>query len=373
MPMTISFQNGSNYCFKHNSRDAQFCAKEPHIDLSKPHEIWHQEKLGEAYKNLFGEAVKTYNEKQKRTDRKIKNYLSMIQQDKTRHECYECIVQIGSKNNPCDEQVGKQILRKFYDDWQVRNPSLHVVGCYYHADEQGAPHLHIDYVPVAKGYKNGMAVQNGLEKALSNINPDLFRTQKINGKQLTGQMIWQQRERDCLTDMCNERGLGVVQGVAKGKQHQDTEIFKREKQLEKNEQAVADREADLQKREKKEMDIINARKQLEKNFFDATQVAPSFPTFQQFEEHEHPDKNMIQTMFDYLGIQYKKLYQLASGAVHALHKWRNMSADDLEERAQAYRDVGAKNGFEYNDIVIKKEEQERAQEAEKKRDSGWSR
>ena len=37
-----------------------------------------QENLKEAYEKEFGEAVKNYNEKQKRKDRKIKNYLDKI-------------------------------------------------------------------------------------------------------------------------------------------------------------------------------------------------------------------------------------------------------------------------------------------------------
>ena len=37
--------------------------------------------------------------------------------------------------------------------------------CHYHADE-ATPHIHLDFVPVATGYKQGLDVQNGFDKAL---------------------------------------------------------------------------------------------------------------------------------------------------------------------------------------------------------------
>ena len=56
-------------------------------------------------------------------------------------------------------ETGYSVLRAFYDGWKERNPRLELIGAYYHADEDGVPHVHIDYIPVATGYVNGMSTQ----------------------------------------------------------------------------------------------------------------------------------------------------------------------------------------------------------------------
>ena len=43
--------------------------------------------------------------------------------------------------------------------------NLKLMECHYHADE-ATPHIHLDFVPVATGYKQGLDVQNGFDKAL---------------------------------------------------------------------------------------------------------------------------------------------------------------------------------------------------------------
>lgn len=63
-------------------------------------------------------------------------------------------------------QLSKAIMHKFVDNWSARNPNLKLIGAYYHADEDGEPHIHLDYVPVAHGYVKGMETQTGLVKAL---------------------------------------------------------------------------------------------------------------------------------------------------------------------------------------------------------------
>ena len=69
----------------------------------------------------------------------------------------------------CDEATGKKIMREFVDEWPKSNPNLELIGAYYHADEQGEPHVHIDYIPVAHNYTRGLEVQNGLVKAFGEM------------------------------------------------------------------------------------------------------------------------------------------------------------------------------------------------------------
>ena len=56
----------------HNKRDPQLVRSEKHIDLSRPHEtILYCGTLEQCYEQIFGEAVKNYNAKQKRKDLRI--------------------------------------------------------------------------------------------------------------------------------------------------------------------------------------------------------------------------------------------------------------------------------------------------------------
>ena len=106
----------------------------------------------------------------------------------------------------------------------MKYPNLAVVGAYFHADEKGAPHLHIDYVPVAHGYKKGLGVQNGLVKAFGEMGFIL------KGKD-TAQILWQRDLKSRVTKLAQERGFKVVEPTVKRKKHIETAFYKLEKQL----------------------------------------------------------------------------------------------------------------------------------------------
>ena len=71
MTTTISTHNGSAAHRGHNIRDERAIKNQDHIDRSGGFEVWKDEKPKDAYNRLFGQAVKEYNDKQTRSDRKI--------------------------------------------------------------------------------------------------------------------------------------------------------------------------------------------------------------------------------------------------------------------------------------------------------------
>jgi hypothetical protein len=151
MSKTISFHNGTTLCQEHNRRNRKYADKQPHIDKDRKDEniIFVDRKLKEVYKELFDEAVKEYNAKQKRKDRRIKDYYQKIKEDKKKNVCYECIVQIGDMHDTSySSEKEIQALDEYFKGWKERNPNLILVGAYMHNDESTS-HLHIDYVPVA--------------------------------------------------------------------------------------------------------------------------------------------------------------------------------------------------------------------------------
>ena len=229
-----SFHNGTAYRREHNIRMRTVTDKEEHIDRHGKYEIWHDEKLSDAYERIFGEAIREYNEKQKRKDRRIDpNYLKTIQEDKDKHPVYEVIIGVyAQEETVIHEREARDILREFFDTWKERNPNLEIIGAYYHADEQGAePHLHIDYVPVAEYTKHGAKLQNGLVKALEQQGIVLQKSDKENKiSWKTAQTQWQDREREVFDELCRARGYTVEHPVIEGKKeavaHLETQIYK---------------------------------------------------------------------------------------------------------------------------------------------------
>lgn len=228
MGVTLATHNGSLVRREHNIRNPKVVAKEEHIDMNGVHEIWHDEKIREAYDRIFGDAVEKYNERQKRADRKISNYYNEIEKHAKKHVAYEMIVGVYSdkKSGYLDEEMQHDILKDFVDGWSKRNPNLELIGAYYHADEQGEPHVHLDYVPVAHGYTRGMDTQNGLVKAFEEMGIEK------KGRE-TAQIQWEKRENAVLERICRDYGLDVDHPREEGRKHLETEQYKAKQELDK--------------------------------------------------------------------------------------------------------------------------------------------
>ena len=119
---------------------------------------------------LFDEALKRYNDKQTRADRKIENYYEKIRSSKQEKPFHELILQIGDKENMSAESengtLAREILDEYYRGFQERNPQLKVFSAHLHMDE-ATPHLHIDFVPFTTGSKRGLDTRVSLKQALA--------------------------------------------------------------------------------------------------------------------------------------------------------------------------------------------------------------
>lgn len=219
MSYTLSVQNGSQCNRSHNIRSEKTIMKEPHINPEGQFEIWHDEKEQDAYQRLFGLSVKRYNKKQTRKCRQISSYYNKVKNSGQQHTAYEVIITVGNRDNKPDDETGKKILKEYCDTWKQRNPTLELIGAYYHADEldpetgqPSAPHVHIDYVPVADGYKNGMETRTCLNRALESMGFEK------KGK-LTPQIQWQTRERRELEGICRSMGVEFEPERASARRH----------------------------------------------------------------------------------------------------------------------------------------------------------
>lgn len=232
---TIATHNGSAVARQHNLRNPKITGKEDHIDPEGIHEVWLDEAPKAAYERLFGEAVRAYNEKQSRPDRKIADYYKKILEDKKKHPVYEMIAGVYDKS--ISFEMKREILCEYADGWNERNPNLELIGLYFHADEEGEEHLHADYIPVARGCKRGLETQTALVKALEQQGIVSGPTMKE-----TAQILWQRKENAALEQLCLERGISVDHPQRDGekKQHLDTDLYKLQKKKESLEKDLED-------------------------------------------------------------------------------------------------------------------------------------
>jgi hypothetical protein len=213
---TISFPKGRGH-LTHNNRD--FISKNVVQERTPWNRTYIQEPLEDAYDKCFGQALRDYNAAQKRKDRRKENYLKDIQNSGNGEKpFYENVVQIGKMSdtamvddngNITDEaKAAIDVLEKYALTFQERNPNLYLFNCVMHLDE-ATPHLHMDYIPVAHGYKTGMETRNSLTKALQQMGFAKAVSRKENET-----VAWQKREREYLTKLCREHGIEIeVLGV----------------------------------------------------------------------------------------------------------------------------------------------------------------
>ena len=122
------------------------------------------------YHQLFDEALKRYNEKQARADRRISNYYEKIRSGNQEKPFHEIILQIGNKDDTSATgeyaEQAQTVLDEYYQGFQERNTNLRVFSAHLHMDE-ATPHLHIDFVPFTTGSKRGLDTRVSLKQALA--------------------------------------------------------------------------------------------------------------------------------------------------------------------------------------------------------------
>ena len=212
MGVGISFsQNKGN--LSHNER--KFYTNNIDIDRSKDNLQFYSLSVEEAYKEYFGNAIDEYNRTQKRKDRlkSVDKYLFELRENEHKKGAekpfYEIVVQIGDKNtcnilnNKEQAENAKNVLIEYVKGWQDRNPNLRVFNATIHMDET-TPHLHLDYIPVATGYKQGLKVRNSLSKAL-----ECQGLGKGVGRNDNSSIRWQKQEREVIKDLAINHGFEI--------------------------------------------------------------------------------------------------------------------------------------------------------------------
>lgn len=227
----------------HNRRDYEKIGREipDNINTLMTHEnvTIVDKDIRTAYKEIFGEVLQEYNSRQKRSDRKIDDYYEHILKSKNGEKpFYEDVLQWGRmedfKAEPQLREKAKECLVEYARTFEDRNPNLKLIGAYVHMDE-ASPHLHLDYIPVAKGYKTGLQARNSLDKAMKQMGYTPVKESRKNN----ATKLWKENEREYFGELCRSKGLKVEAERSLGRKQFTVSEFK-EAQNEMLEEIKAD-------------------------------------------------------------------------------------------------------------------------------------
>lgn len=249
MSMSVSLKKATNKTnIKHNNRTMSEKEKErnSHIDYSRSDENKYlvQKDLKELYREEFGEVLEKYNAKQKRNDRKIDDYYKHIQSSKKTSLQQEMIIQVGDKNDFSSKQdfeKANEILEEWLSGFEKRNPNLKIYNAVIHNDE-ASPHMHLNFVPVASGYKRGLEKQVSFDRAITQQDPILDKTRPFDD--------WREKEVNLLGEMLKERS--IERKIVGTNDYKDVREYKERKDLQREIQQL---EKDLTNKKNKLLEM----------------------------------------------------------------------------------------------------------------------
>ena len=261
----------------HNSR--KFHAK--NTDPNRTH--WNveycNEDIKDVYHELFDDALKRYNDKQTRKDRKIDDYYEKIRSGKQEKLFHEVIIQIGDKDNMGSETMEGQLAAKILDEYmkgfQERNPTLRVFAAHLHLDE-ATPHLHIDFIPYVTGSKRGLDTRVSLKQALSSLGfkgglrSETELNQWVQSEKQKLAMVMRENEIEWDQKGTHEQHLSVLDYKKKVREQEVEELTEHKNLLEHDLHDISECVDEIQKEKEqaeKERDaVIKKTEVLEKRF-----------------------------------------------------------------------------------------------------------
>ena len=222
--LSISFRSDDG-CVEHNNRD--FFTDNVDKSRTANNITFIKRDLRELYHELFDEALAEYNARQNRPDRQIPDYYEHIRKSKKEKLFQEIIVMFGNSEN-CgvgseNWETAVNLLDEYMREFEKRNPNLKVFNAVMHLDE-ATPHLHINFIPVCYGQKQGLSTRVSMKRAIQQMS---FTA---SGKKETEAILWGSSERAKLTEILNNHNI-VRQVVGAFHDHKSVEEYKRYAQI----------------------------------------------------------------------------------------------------------------------------------------------
>jgi hypothetical protein len=264
---------------KHNNREQdEYENKLIDVSREKENKYLIQEDIKKIYEREFGEALEKYNAKQKRKDRKIKDYYKHIQKGKKTSPQQEMIIQVGEgKDYEFGDdgwRIANEILEEYVKEFEKRNPNLKVYNAVIHNDET-TPHLHLNFVPVATGYKRGLEKQVAFDRAIKQQDEQFNVDRPFD--------VWRDSEVEYISELMRE--YGIERKLVGTNEIEDTNELKR---------ITAEREKLARERELLEKEKKAYFENLNKNIDSAANERLTYSYKEKaIEEYETVEKNFF--------------------------------------------------------------------------------
>ena len=351
---TASFHQEADHNEEHDDRDVPVSYADPSRECDN---IYYEKNMTkeEAFIYLFENSINEYNDSQPRKDRQYLTekidengkkqtvgggaaYLDMLLEKKAEQDLkikqmqregktvkqisrakkavmpsYQFIITIGSKavnpefnavNGPRKYEI-RDLLEKYMNEFQERNPNAFLYNAPIHMDEAGQPHLHGSVVFFAEGcFKNGPKRQCSQKQALKAMGFESDTKKNEEGKYELAITKWQNAEREYIHELMKEHDIEWKKGKG-SKEHLSRsayiaqakeEVAKEEQAKAKEEQAKAQEEqlqAELSKHDAEVERQALAREKSE--FEDIVKNTDSGKTYQLHKENtEHKKQNEYQ-------------------------------------------------------------------------------
>ena len=259
---TLSFHMDSRHNDKHDARNLYVPYVNPELSKNNYYPDFNMSRE-QAFEFLFSDAVREYNQKQTRPERRIKNYLEKLLASeerqnqllrekraqgcsykelakfrKKKHCSVQMIIGIGNiqdnpefKANGSKAEVVNKIIKEYIDGFQERNPNAFLYHSARHNDEQGVIHGHLSIIWYADGFTKGMSRQVSQKKALEQMGFVSDTKKGADGKLHLSIEKWCNRERSVFRSICKSYGINIVAGK-ESREHLDREHYIIKKQKE---------------------------------------------------------------------------------------------------------------------------------------------
>ncbi len=329
MKKTVSAMIGKG-SVAHNNRD--FIAE--NVDESRTHlnVTYCNENIEDVYHEMFDDALKRYNGRQTRDDRKIDDYYEKIRRGKQEKTFHEVIFQIGNKDdtpsNSPEGEAAKNILDEYYRGFVERNKTLRVFSAHIHMDE-ATPHIHIDFIPFITGSKRGLDTRVSLKLALAELG-------FVGGsKHDTEWNQWVNAEKEELTKVMERYN---VKRLDKGEHREHLSVYDFKCEQRKEEVKALDNEIDGLKEEKAnaekelsdvEKETSEAKNRLSELEKEEKELSTSEYTYRNSDEYKLPKKGALQSYKSYFEEKLKPFIEKLISVICALCR----TVQKLEKRA----------------------------------------
>lgn len=282
-----------------------------------------QSTVQEAYKEVFGEAVEEYNSKQKRKDRQIKDYYLHVYHSKTLDVQREMIIGLGNKEDweklgyEKKKEAGQLIKEVIEDFIKDKKDHIHVYNAVVHLDEDGAPHAHINFIPLAHGYKNGLKTQPSWTKSLAQMG--------YQGKGRKPFMAFRETEVERIGRIAKQ--YGIERKLGETNELPDVQTYKRVKDLEKQAKA---KEAEI---EGLEQEYSQKDRELKRQAMEQAQVLSDF------NERLESKVNEKEVELELLDSELSEKQAEAQGAGESAQRARQEAQQAQQAKEQAEREA----------------------------------